>query len=129
MNYDWIIIDNLWFIKSDEWEMYKELNSIIRKMKDFCHNENKNINLLHHFNKWKWDRKSRGFADVLGTGKLENDVDLWVAIFRYLDDRETLTDEEKQQVFIKIMKNRDTGETKKETLYFRKWKYRDNYQI
>lgn len=126
--YDWIIIDNLGFIKSDEWEMYKELNGIVRKMKDFCHNENKNINLLHHFNKWKWDRKSRWFADVLGTGKLENDVDLWVSIFRYLDDRETLTDEEKQQVFVKVMKNRDTGETKKWTLYFRKWKYRDEFQ-
>jgi hypothetical protein len=39
---------------------------------------------------------------------------------RYLDDRETLTDEEKQQVFIKSLKNRDTGEAKKETLFYKK---------
>ena len=128
MHYDWIIIDNLWFIKSDDPNMYAELNDIIRKMKNFCHDENKNINLLHHFNKGKWDRRSRTFADALGTGKLENDVDIWVSIVRYLDDRETLTDEEKQQVFIKALKNRDTGEAKKETLFFKKWKYRDNYQ-
>lgn len=128
MDYDWITIDNLWFIKSDDPNMYAELNDIIRKMKNFCHNENKNINLLHHFNKGKWDRRSRTFADALGTGKLENDVDIWVSIVRYLDDRETLTDEEKQQVFIKSLKNRDTGEAKKETLFYKKWKYRDEYQ-
>lgn len=128
MDYDWITIDNLWFIKSDDPNMYAELNDIIRKMKNFCHNENKNINLLHHFNKWKGDRRSRTFADALGTGKLENDVDIWVSIVRYLDDRETLTDEEKQQVFIKSLKNRDTGEAKKETLFYKKWKYRDEYQ-
>lgn len=128
MDYDWITIDNLWFIKSDDPNMYAELNDIIRKMKNFCHNENKNINLLHHFNKWKWDRRSRTFADALGTGKLENDVDIGVSIVRYLDDRETLTDEEKQQVFIKSLKNRDTGEAKKETLFYKKWKYRDDYQ-
>jgi hypothetical protein len=51
MGYDWIIIDNLGFIKSDDPNMYQELNDIIRKIKNFCHNENKNINLLHHFNK------------------------------------------------------------------------------
>jgi hypothetical protein len=39
---------------------------------------------------------------------------------RYLDDRDTLTEEEKQQVFIKAMKNRDTGEPKKETLFYKK---------
>jgi len=128
MHYDWITIDNLWFIKSDDPNMYAELNDIIRKMKNFCHNENKNINLLHHFNKWKWDRRSRTFADALGTWKLENDVDIWVSIVRYLDDWETLTDEEKQQVFIKSLKNRDTGEAKKETLFFKKWMYHDNYQ-
>jgi hypothetical protein len=26
------------------------------------------------------------------------------------------------------MKNRDTGEPKKETLFYKKWKYRDDYQ-
>jgi len=129
MNYDWITIDNLWFIKSDDQNAYQEINDIIRKMKNFCHNENKNINLLHHFNKWKWDRRTRTFADVLGTGKLENDVDIGVSIMRYLDDWDTLTNEEKQQVFIKVMKNRDTGEAKKETLFFKKWKYRDSYQL
>lgn len=129
MMYDFITIDNLWFIKSDDPNAYQEVNDIIRKMKNFCHDENKNINLLHHFNKWKWDRRSRTFADVLGTGKLENDVDIGVSIMRYLDDRETLTEEEKQQVFVKVMKNRDTGETKKETLFFKKWKYRDSYQL
>ena len=128
MDYDWITIDNLWFIKSDDPNMYAELNDIIRKIKNFCHNENKNINLLHHFNKWKGDRKSRWFADVLGTAKLENDIDIGVSIMRYLDDRDTLTEEEKQQVFIKAMKNRDTGEPKKETLFYKKWKYRDDYQ-
>lgn len=128
MGYDWIIIDNLGFIKSDDPNMYQELNDIIRKIKNFCHNENKNINLLHHFNKWKGDRKSRWFADVLGTAKLENDIDIGVSIMRYLDDRDTLTEEEKQQVFIKAMKNRDTGEPKKETLFYKKWKYRDDYQ-
>ena len=129
MMYDFITIDNLWFIKSDDANAYKEVNDIIRKMKNFCHDENKNINLLHHFNKGKWDRRSRTFADVLWTGKLENDIDIWVSIMRYLDDRETLTEEEKQQVFVKVMKNRDTWETKKETLFFKKWKYRDNLQI
>jgi hypothetical protein len=31
-------------------------------------------------------------------------------------------------VFIKSLKNRDTGEAKKETLFYKKWKYRDDYQ-
>lgn len=128
MDYEWIVIDNLWFIRSDEWEMYKELNTIVRKTKDFCHQENKNINLLHHFNKGKGNRKDRTFADVLGTGKLEHDVDYGVFISRHLEDRENLTEEEKQQVFIKCTKNRDTGETKKGILYFHKWWYHDEWQ-
>lgn len=130
MDFDWIVIDNLWFIKWDDDDMYKELNSIVRKVKEFCHKNNKNINLLHHFNKGKsWQsRRDRTFADVLGTGKLEHDVDYWVFIIRYLEDRENLTEEEKQQVFIRTAKNRDTWEVKKGILYFRKGKYRDEYQ-
>jgi RecA-family ATPase len=79
MDYDRIIIDNLGFITGkDAEDAYKELNYIIRSFKSFCHENNKNINLLHHFNKGNSKarkERDRTFADVLGTGKLEHDVD------------------------------------------------------
>lgn len=127
--YDWIIIDNLWFIKSKEQELYKELNTIVRQFKVFCEKHNKNINLLHHFKKWEAkSRRDRTFADVLGTGKLEHDVDYAIFILRHLDDWETLTEEQKQEVYIKIAKDRDHGEQLKKCIYFYKWKYYDDYQ-
>lgn len=132
MDYDWIIIDNLWFITCEwEKEWYQELNAIVREFKNFCHEHNKNINLLHHFNKWNSKARKdrdRTFADVLGTGKLEHDVDYWVFISRYLDKREELTEEQKQEVFIKLAKDRDHGEIKMKLIYFYKGRYYDTPQ-
>lgn len=129
MQYDWIIIDNLGFVGANESDLYKELNTIVRKFKDFCQNYNKNINLLHHFKKWESkSRRERTFADILGTGKLEHDVDYALFISRHLEDRETLTDEQKQEVYIKIAKDRDHGEQLKKCVYFYKWRYYDDYQ-
>jgi len=132
MDYDWIIIDNLWFITCEwEKEWYQELNAIVREFKNFCHENNKNINLLHHFNKWNSKARKdrdRTFADVLWTGKLEHDVDYWVFISRYLDKREELTEEQKQEVFIKLAKDRDHWEIKMKLIYFYKGRYYDTPQ-
>ena len=131
MDHDWIIIDNLWFI-SDEWQNEREeLNNIIRKFKDFCHDNHKNINLIHHFNKWNSKSRQsmdRTFADVLWTWKLENDIDYWIFISRYLDKREDLSEIQKQEVFIKVAKDRDHGEIKTKAVYFHKWQYNDEFQ-
>lgn len=131
MNYDWIIIDNLGFIKGNGRTAYEEINDIVRKLKEFCHRNNKNINLLHHFNKGSTKARSerdRTFADVLGSGKLEHDVDYWVFISRYLDKREELNEEQKQEVYIKLAKDRDNGEIKKKSIYFYKWRYYNDFQ-
>lgn len=129
ISYDRIIIDNLWFIKSREADLYKDLNTIVRSFKVFCERYNKNVNLLHHFRKWESKaRRDRTFADILGTGKLEHDVDYAIFILRHLEDRDTLTDEQKQEVFIKIAKDRDHGEQLKKCIYFYKWRYYDDFQ-
>ena len=128
MHVDWITIDNLWFIKWEWRNEREELNYIIRKFKDFCHENNKNINLLHHFNKWSGKREGRTFADVMGTAKLEHDVDLWIFVSRNMDNWEELNDEQRQEVYVKMAKNRDNGVIKKEVMYFKKWEYHDEYQ-
>lgn len=128
MHVDWITIDNLWFIKWEWRNEREELNYIIRKFKDFCHENNKNINLLHHFNKWSGKREWRTFADAMGTAKLEHDVDLWIFVSRNMDNWEELTDEQRQEVYVKMAKNRDNWIIKKEVLFFKKWEYHDEYQ-
>lgn len=131
MDYDRIIIDNLWFISAEWADAYTQINYIVRQFKNFCHNNNKNVNLLHHFNKWNAKARKdrdRTFADILGTGKLEHDVDYWIFISRYLDKREDLTDEQKQEVFIKLAKDRDHWEIKTKAIYFTKGSYYNDFQ-
>jgi hypothetical protein len=131
MWFDWIIIDNLWFIWWIGKDMTSELNYIIRKFKEFCHQNLKNINLLHHFNKWNSKQRKdrdRTFADVMWTAKLEHDIDYAVFISRYLDKREELWSEQKQEVFIKLAKDRDRWQIKTSVIYFRNGRYRDEFE-
>lgn len=131
-DYDWIIIDNLWYIQ-DDWENdIKKLNSIIRKIKWFCWDTGITINLLHHFNKGKsWstgNRLERTFSDVMGTAKLEHDIDYGIFISRNsIDDPENFTPQDKAEVFIKLAKDRERGNTIKKVVYFQKWSYNDSF--
>lgn len=128
MEFDFIIIDNLGFIQGEGDNFYAELNSIVRKFKNFCHDNGKNINLLHHFNKGKWDRRSRTFADVLGTGKLEHDIDYGLFVSRCLEPDEFSTEKDKAEVVLKMAKNRDTWVVKKVVIYFDRWYYKETFR-
>ena len=64
----------------------------------------------------------------MGTAKLEHDVDLWIFVSRNMDNWEELNDEQRQEVYVKMAKNRDNGVIKKEVMYFKKWEYHDEYQ-
>lgn len=127
MDYDFITIDNLWFIEWEGDNLYTELNDIVRQFKNFCHDYNKNVNLLHHFNKWKGDRRNRTFADVLGTGKLEHDIDYWLFVSRCLEPEDDTTPEDRAEVVLKMSKNRDNWLVKKKTVYFYKGEYHETF--
>lgn len=129
-DFDFVIIDNLWFIQWDEWDAYKELNSIVREFKNFCQETNITVNMLHHFKKWtSKSRKDRSFADILGTGKLEHDVDYGIFISRFMSDDpyDEPTPEERAEVYVKLAKDRENWVIKKEVIYFMKWKYYQNF--
>lgn len=133
-DFDYITIDNLWFIKA-EWpwrvDERKEANYIIRQIKNFCQDNNKNINLLHHFNKWnESSRRERTFADVMLTSKLEHDIDYAIFVSRAVtkpQDWEEASPEERAMVFIDLMKDRNEWQKLRQIIYFNKWWYVDNF--
>lgn len=135
-DYDFITIDNLWFIKADSQKQeqrmtdYQEANYIIRQIKKFCQTHKKTINLLHHFNKWNWTRKDRTFADVMMTAKLEHDIDYWIFITRPVfepRDYEEASQQDRATVYVDLQKDRDTGEKLRHLIYFDKWWYSDTF--
>ena len=137
MEYDFITIDNLWFIKAEGKQEEKkmtdtqEANYIIRKIKFFCQDNKKTINLLHHFNKWNSaNRKERTFADVMMTSKLEHDIDYAIFISRAIfdpKDFEEASPEERAMVFVDLMKDREEWQKSRQIVYFSKWWYTDNF--
>lgn len=137
MEFDFITIDNLWFIKA-EWQEKKmdertEANYIIRKIKFFCQDNKKTINLLHHFNKWNSaNRRERTFSDVMMTSKLEHDIDYAIFISRAVfnpNDFEEATPQERAMVFVDLMKDRDEWVKQRQIIYFTKWWYSDNFNF
>lgn len=81
---------------------------MIRKFQKFAQSNKCTVVLIHHFNKGdKKSRNNRGFEDVMGTAKLEHDIDYGIFVTRDTQDRETLTDEEKATTYIEIKKDRE----------------------
>lgn len=137
MEYDFITIDNLWFIKAEGKDGEKkmdertEANYIIRKIKFFCQDNKKTINLLHHFNKWNSaNRRERTFSDVMMTSKLEHDIDYAIFISRAVfdpKDFEEATPQERAMVFVDLMKDRDEWNKLRQIVYFSRWSYYDEF--
>lgn len=131
---DYIVIDNLWFIKSPSDKarsITEETNDIIRKCKWFCDEKKKTIMMIHHFNKWSSiSRKNRSPADIRDSWKLENDVDYMVFISRSVmtaEEWEEASEEDRALVYFDLVKNRIWGDKKRVFMYFYYGQYYAEY--
>lgn len=115
-------VDNMWFIVSD----LKEIEAtpiIIRELKSLTSNNKIAINLLHHFNKGnKQDRNwPRGMESIRSSGKIENDADNVLQVWRDLDPEMLL--EDRNKVLISLQKDREHWEPNNCYIRFHKWEY------
>ncbi len=108
-NYDLIIIDNLWMIGREdpkEFEVQKKISWFLVSMKKDPLVKSSFI-LLHHVSKWRESMTGpRGRNAVRGTGKLVDDTEILVQIWRDQSQTSTVLNTTK---FI-IQKNRETWE-------------------
>jgi len=115
-------IDNLWFIGNNNQKMseFDFVADIIRKLKQCCNNWKIAINLLHHFSKWsdkeRW--RPRWIASIRANGKIENDADNIISIYRDYDDADNVTK-------VIHLKDRERWLYSSTDLVFEKWEYFD----
>ena len=123
--YELFYIDNLWFIQWD-WKEIVDTAETVRILSDITNIEWITINLVHHLNKWtdKDRKKPRGLASIRSSGKIENDADNVLQVWRNLNT-EWLLPEEKAQVSIILQKDRENWDPSQQTIYFNKWDYDD----
>jgi len=123
--YDLFYIDNLGFI-TEEWIQEIELTAkAIRVLKELTNLYPLTINLIHHFNKWgSNDRNApRGMASIRSSGKIENDADYVIQVWRDLS--EDVSDHERKLVNIYKQKDRERGEPTEAKIMFDVWDYVD----
>lgn len=126
--YKLIYIDNLWFVEGKGSNATEKINDVIRKFQKFAQSNKCTVVLIHHFNKGdKKSRNNRGFEDVMGTAKLEHDIDYGIFVTRDTQDRETLTDEEKATTYIEIKKDRENWIIRRVPIFFKFWWYYDTF--
>jgi len=126
--YRLIYIDNLWFIEWNWSSATEKLNDVIRKFQKFIQMYSCTIVLIHHFVKWdKKSRNNRWFQDVMGTAKLEHDIDYWLFVTRDIYNWEELTDEERATTYIEIKKDRENWIIRRVPIYFKSWWYQDKF--
>ena len=120
--YTLFYVDNLWFI-AWEWNEFENTTEAIRKLKDITNKHELTINLIHHFNKWNTQERNtpRGIASIRGSGKIENDVDYAMQVWRDLDP--DLSVEEKSKVTILLQKDRERGDPQMQDIKFNRWDY------
>lgn len=122
--YELFYIDNLWFIVWDVSEI--ELTAIvIRELKEITNTQPISINLLHHFNKgWTKDRIwPRWMASIRSSGKIENDADYVLQVWRDLDD--DIPPEDRKLVWIYLQKDRVRWDPSNSQIEFDRWNYID----
>lgn len=121
-------IDNLGFIV---WEVPEiELTAVvIRELKDITNTQPLSINLLHHFNKWGTKDRigPRGMASIRSSGKIENDSDYVMQVWRDLDEDIPL--EDRKLVWIYLQKDRVRGDPSYCKIQFDKWNYIPHIEI
>ena len=120
-------IDNLWFMMWDKKEIV-DTAEVARILKNITNAHGVTINLVHHLNKgWDKDRKKpRWLASIRSSGKLENDADNILQVWRNLNV-EWMLPEEKAAVSIILMKDRTYWEPSLRTIFFNRWDYDDVY--
>ncbi len=121
-------IDNMWFVQW-EGEEIKYSAEHSRRFKQMTTELGVSINLLHHMNKWSdKDRKwPRGLASIRSSGKIENDADNVIQVWRNLKNLEEQMEEEKAEVKIILQKDREYWEPTTQVVFFSKSDYFDEY--
>lgn len=117
-------IDNLGFIVWDIPEI--ELTAlVIRELKEITNTQPISINLLHHFNKW-WTKDRiwpRWMASIRSSGKIENDADYVLQVWRDLED--DVPEFERKNVSIYLQKDRVRGDPANCVIEFDRWDYKE----
>lgn len=122
--YNLFYIDNLWFIVWDGEEIH-QTRDVSRELKTITNKLPITINLIHHFNKW-WtkDREwPRWLASIRSSGKLENDADNVLQVWRDLSTDDMITDEDRAEVNLLLQKDRTFWTPSVSQVYFYKWEY------
>lgn len=122
--YELFYIDNMWFIVWDVQEI--ELTAFIsRELKELTNTQPISINLLHHFNKGNSKDRiwPRWMASIRSSGKIENDADYVVQIWRDLDD--DIPQEERKVVGVYLQKDRVRWDPSNCKIEFDRWDYKE----
>lgn len=120
--YELFYIDNMWFIVWDVPEI--ELTAFIsRELKELTNVQPISINLLHHFNKGNSKDRiwPRGMASMRSSGKIENDADYVMQIWRDLDDE--VPPEDRKIVWVYLQKDRVWWDPSNCKIEFDRWDY------
>lgn len=128
-----VIIDSMDKIIGKEWQKDMDrLAEVSNKMKALSIQYDISIALIHHFTKWsdKDRAEQRGIASMRGSGKIENDSDYVLQVYRKkIVDRQFATEEELQQVTLTLMKDRTYWDNYIfDNIYFKNWKYHEYLQ-
>ena len=128
--YKLVIIDSMdKIIGKDKQSDAERLAEISNKMKTLAINLDISIAMIHHFTKWNdKDRSSqRWIASMRWSGKIENDSDYVLQVYRNkIQDKELTLEEDKQKVVLTLMKDRTYWDNYiYHNIYFRNWKYYD----
>lgn len=120
-------VDNLGFISKEDKEEIDHTAEVCRLLKSITNRTNVSINLIHHFNKWWVKDRSwpRWLASIRSSGKIENDADNVMQVWRDLDP-EVTDPSDRCEVMLILQKDRIYWDPCAHTVYFHKWEYLDH---
>lgn len=119
--YRLVFIDNFGFMSANQKNEWDDLRVISKEFVGLTKGYNVGIVALHHFNKGAGKRSGpRGMSSVRGSGKLENDVEWLIQVWRQTDPDSTLkmSEHEKRELSVICHKDREEGKFVKATVYY-----------
>ena len=108
--------------------MNEKVATISRMMVNLKKETNAVIFALHHFRKTSSDKKERGLNAILGSSKISHDVDFAVQVHRNLDLDIDSSPQDRAELIVSLMKDRDFGDYSIVPIYYVDGEFRDVYQ-
>lgn len=124
--YNLFYLDNFGFVTSDKNQNEIELlTELSRELKKIATELKIVVVWLHHFNKWTQKQRNtyRGLAAIRGSGKIENDADYIIVVYRDTADVEDINDDNEAKVI--VAKNRRIWRVWSIDVVFEGWIYHE----